>query len=230
MEALKCHRLSHHRYRSHLNKIIAVTKELIDKDPSELMESDITSLADWQKLLDQKKEIFTDVDAKTTDLSKEEGELESDILETEEIQEAIFQQAAQGDRVLRLYCYTHPDPSTVVTGPKVPTPGINTEDSTTSSETESIPATDNTLNTSVNSELPVTATSPVIRTTHAVTSAMWSHPQQVMYPYSQQATYQVAVELLLIYLSSVYQFSQVIHCNGSLSGTALKQLYIITPL
>ena len=63
MEALKRHDLSHHGYRSHLTRIITAANEIIDKNPSELTESDITSLADWQKQLNQKKEIFTDVDA-----------------------------------------------------------------------------------------------------------------------------------------------------------------------
>ena len=91
MEALKRHRLSRRGYRSHLTKIFAVTKDLIDKDPNELTESDYTSLVDWQKQRDQKKEILTDIDAKIIRLIEEEGELEFEVLETEEIQETISQ-------------------------------------------------------------------------------------------------------------------------------------------
>ena len=229
MEALKRHCSSRRGYRSHLTRIIAATKDIIERDPSELTESDYISLADWQKQLDRKKEILTDVDAKIIGLIEEEGELESEVVETEEIKETISQQAAQVDRVLRLYRRTHPDPSTVVTGvtpPQVPTPGVNTEDSTTSSETVSISATNDTLNTSVNSELLVTATHPVISTTHAVTSSA-SHvapPPASHLPSNSGATTRLPKLTIPVFSGDPLQwqsfwdcFEAAVHNNSSLS-------------
>jgi len=85
MDALKRHRLSRRRYRGHLTKIITTSRDIIDKDSSEHMETDITSLTDWQKQLNHKKEVLSDVDSKIINLIEEEGELESEVLETEEI-------------------------------------------------------------------------------------------------------------------------------------------------
>ena len=173
MEPIKRHRLSRRGYRGHLTKLLAASTDIIGKEPSELTESDFVSLVDWQKQLDRKKEILTDVDAKIIALVVEENELEAEILETEEIQDTISQQAAQIDRVLRLYRRTHPDHNTDVTEatpPQVPPLEANS-DSPASSETVSIPATDDTPSTSVNSELPVTAVPPVVMhpTPHVVT-------------------------------------------------------------
>ena len=124
MEALKRHQISRHRYRSHLTKIITATREIIDKNPNELSESDVISLADWKRQLDRKKEILTDIDAKVIALIENEDELETEVLETEEIQETISQQAAQIDRVMRQHCRTHPDPNTAATAA---TNQLNTE-------------------------------------------------------------------------------------------------------
>ena len=246
MDALKRHRLSRRGYRSHLTRIIAATKDNIERDPSELTESDYTSLVDWQKQLDRKKEILTDIDAKIIGLIEEEGELESEVLETEEIQETISQQAAQVDRVLRLYRHTHPDPSTVVTRvtpPQVPTSDENNEESTASSETVSIPATDDTHHTQViphdteTQTLPVTVTHPEnhvstlpeSHATHPVipTNAVTSESHVAPLPASHLSSSSGATT---VYLSSVFPFSQVNHYSGSPSGTVSRQPYTITHL
>ena len=157
MEALKRHGLSRHGYRSHLTRIITAANEIIDKNPSELTESDITSLADWQKQLNRKKEILTDVDAKIVTLIEDAEKLESEILETEEIQETISQHAAQINRVLRQYRFNNPGPSTfvqTVTLPQFPTSVLNAENSTSSSETVSIPTReDDSSHTPMNQKL-----------------------------------------------------------------------------
>ena len=51
MESIKWHCLSRHGYRSHLTKLATAIREIIEKDPSELAERDITSLTKWQKQL-----------------------------------------------------------------------------------------------------------------------------------------------------------------------------------
>jgi len=91
MEPIKWHCLSHCGYRSHLTKLVTAIREIIEKDPSELTETDITSFTEWQKQLDRKKEILTDVDAKIIELITEKEELEEEIFETEEIQDMISQ-------------------------------------------------------------------------------------------------------------------------------------------
>ena len=101
---------------------MATTTAIIEKEPSELTESDFASLTDWQRQLNRKKEILTDVDAKIIALVEDEEELEGKVLEAEEIPERISQQAAQIDRILRLYCRTHPDPSSRSYSTTVPTP------------------------------------------------------------------------------------------------------------
>ena len=166
MEGIKRHRLSRRGYRSHLTRILNATSAIIEKEPSELTESDFASLIDWQRQLDRKKDILADVDVKIIALIVDDEELEEEILEAEGTQETISQQAAQIDRILRLYCRTHPDPNAVVAGvtlPQVPTLEANSE-SSTSSETVSILATDDPPNASANSELPITVVPPV--TTH----------------------------------------------------------------
>ena len=166
MEGIKRHRLSRRGYRSHLTRILNATSAIIEKEPSELTESDFASLTDWQRQLDRKKDILADVDVKIIALIVDDEELEEEILEAEGTQETISQQAAQIDRVLRLYRRTHPDPNAVVAGvtlPQVPTLEANSE-SSTSSETVSILATDDPPNASANSELPITVVPPV--TTH----------------------------------------------------------------
>ena len=196
METLKRHRLSRRGYRSHLTRIITAANEIIDKNPSELTESDITSLADWQKQLNRKKEILTDVDAKIVTLIEDEEELESEVLETEEIQETISQHAAQIDRVLRQYRHNNPDPSTIVqtvTVPQFPTPDLNTESSTSSSETVSIPTReDDSPHTPVNlhdaetEQLPATVTPPESHVTTHPTSHL--HSSHVITPLTSHVT------------------------------------------
>ena len=154
---------------------MTATTAIIEKEPSELTESDFASLTDWQRQLDRKKEILTDVDAKIIALVEDDEELEGEVLEAEEIQERISQQAAQIDRILRLYRRTHPDPNIAVAGvtlPQFPPLEANSE-SSPSSETGSILAADDPPNTSRNSELPGIVTSPVIThpATRVVTSA-----------------------------------------------------------
>ena len=73
---------------------MTATTAIIEKEPSELTESDFASLTDWQRQLDRKKEILTDVDAKIIALVEDDEELEGEVLEAEEIQERISQQAA----------------------------------------------------------------------------------------------------------------------------------------
>ena len=92
MDALKHHRISRRGYRSHFTKIITAIREIINKNPNESSKSDIISLADWKRQLDRKKEILTDIDAKVIALIENEDELETEVLETEEIQETISQQ------------------------------------------------------------------------------------------------------------------------------------------
>ena len=175
VENIKRHRLSRRGYRSHLTRITTATTAIIEKEPSELTESDFASLTDRQRQLDRKKEILTDVDAKIIALVEDDEELEGEVLEAEEIQERISQQAAQIDRILRLYRRTHPDPNIAVAGvtlPQFPPLEANSE-SSPSSETGSILAADDPPNTSRNSELPGIVTSPVIThpATRVVTSA-----------------------------------------------------------
>ena len=174
MENIKRHRLSRRGYRSHLTRIMTATTAIIEKELSELTKSDFTSLTDWLRQLDRKKEILTDVDAKIIALVEDEEELEGEVLEAEEIQERISQQAAQIDRVLRLYRRTHPDPSVVAAGVTLPqfSPLETNSESSTSLEMGSVLAADDPPNTSGNFELLSIVVPPVIThpKTYVVTS------------------------------------------------------------
>lgn len=170
---------------------MTATTAIIEKEPSELTESDFASLTDWQRQLDRKKEILTDVDAKIIALVEDDEELEGEVLEAEEIQERISQQAAQIDRILRLYRRTHPDPNIAVAGVTLPQfPPLEVEansESSPSSETGSILAADDPPNTARNSELPGIVTSPVI--THPATRVVTSaESHEITHPSSRVVT------------------------------------------
>ena len=128
MEEIRRLCLSRHGYRAHLTMIIAGSKEITENDPSQpLSEPDITSLSDFLEQLRQKKEILVDLDTRIMALIEEEGDLESEILETEEIQGSISQQVAQINRVLGQHRSTHTVSIVAeTTQPHTATPNVET--------------------------------------------------------------------------------------------------------
>lgn len=83
-------------------------QKIVEQDLSlPLSDSDVTSLSDFWEQLKCKKEILVDLDVKIASLIEEEGELEAEIFELQEIQATISQKSTWITQAMKQYCQEH---------------------------------------------------------------------------------------------------------------------------
>ena len=100
MDELKCLRSSRRGYRTHLKRIIAKVSETLEEERGS--PADIAYLTDLREQLQRKRDILTKLDSSVIEHIDEEGELEAEVCETEEIQASISENISQISRFLEL--------------------------------------------------------------------------------------------------------------------------------
>ena len=100
MDELKRLRSSRRGYRTHLKRIIAKVSETLEEERDS--PADIACLTDLREQLQRKRDILTKLDSSVIEHVDEEGELEAEVCETEEIQASISENISQISRFLEL--------------------------------------------------------------------------------------------------------------------------------
>ena len=96
MDNLKRLRLSRGGHRAHVTKILATTDYLLDKsDETPLTAKEIVTLTCHMERFQRKKDTLAELDAKILPLIEDESELESDIVESAELQATLEEHTAQ---------------------------------------------------------------------------------------------------------------------------------------
>jgi len=106
IEEIKRHRSTWKGYRAHLTRLITNADELMDSSAEELTEENrvkiVASLDSLLKQLDRKEKLLADLDAKILPLINDEGEIETEVFETEEIQAKIAETVGR----IKVFCST----------------------------------------------------------------------------------------------------------------------------
>ena len=99
MDKLKKLRCSSHSHKSHLSKLLNSIDEILANSSKEILtDSNIASLQDYSKQLQQKATVFADIDGKIMDHLDNEDELKTMVFESEDLQATLSQ------KILLLSC------------------------------------------------------------------------------------------------------------------------------
>ena len=122
MDELKRLRLSRGGHRSHLTKVIATTSNLLEKAAeTSLTAKEIVSLTSYMEQLQRKQDTIAELDTKILPLIQEESELESDVIESADLQTTLHEHIAQLNFLLSNIPAATPPVQPVVTTTDVPT-------------------------------------------------------------------------------------------------------------